>query len=40
MQIEKLLSPSCEILNELIVVWEKSVRSFSLFLKEEYMKIF
>lgn len=40
MQIEKLLSPSCEILNELIVVREKSVRSFSHFLKEEDMEYF
>ena len=35
MEIEKLQSLSDEILDELLIVWEKSVRSSHHFLKEE-----
>ena len=43
MKIEKLQSLSDEILDELLIVWEKSVRSSHHFLKEEdieYFKLF
>ena len=40
MEIEKLQSLSDEILDELLIVWEKSVRSSHHFLKEEDIEYF
>ena len=40
MEIEKLQYLSDEILDELLIVWEKSVRSSHHFLKEEDIKYF
>lgn len=40
MKIEKLQSLSDEILDELLIVWEKSVRSSHHFLKEEDIEYF
>lgn len=40
MEIEKLQSLSDEILDELLIVWEKSVRSSHHFLKEENIEYF
>lgn len=40
MEIEKLQSLSDEILDELLIVWEKSVLQFPHFLKEEDIEYF
>ena len=40
MEIEKLQYLSDEILDELLIVWEKSVRSSHHFLKEEDIEYF
>lgn len=40
MEIEKINSPSTETLDELLSVWEKSVRSSHHFLKEEDIEYF